>query len=173
MTENRWADPAGFPPPLAPPAVAYRILDRRTGTVVTHRTSSMWDSWRGARFRALDEADQEFAAEIRTIIQRACRYFYAPDGEYVPMGGWNGCTVTDDEVRARIDRLDRGENSREAYRDKGDENARYPLDRLPWAQQRALVEQIERVKAEWRFEIIGEVDGPAELLAIPQDYMAD
>lgn len=63
--------------------------------------------------------------------------------------------VSDDEVRERIHRLDKGENTREAERTS---KRSYPISELPWDQQRALIEQVERLKRKWAFEIIGEVE---------------
>ena len=154
--DNQWADPAGLDEPA--PTVAYRILDRASGRVVERRTESMWDSGAGRRYLSFASADQGFADAITALIQQACSYF---GKEHRPLEGWAGSTLPDAEISARIDRMDGGENSREALRSKGEARCRYPLTDLPWRQQRALIENIERVKSEWCFAIVGEVQPPA------------
>lgn len=61
--------------------------------------------------------------------------------------------VTDADVRERIERIDLGENSREADR-MG--LKRFPLQELPWDQQRALIEQMAAFYREWCFEWLGD-----------------
>ncbi len=152
--KNRWATPEGFSE--RPPPIRYRILDKPSGKVVEHRTSVMADYYKGGNyFHALAYSDQEYSYGIRKLIQTACGWFYAPDGEYEPLSSVPGIVVTDDEVRERIARIDDGENTREALRAH---KKRYPLVELPFEQQRALIEQIERHKAEWSFELLGEAD---------------
>lgn len=150
--ENRWASPEGYEPATAP-HVKYRIRDHVSGQVVERLAGQASDNAvRGGRFfLSLSTDDQPFANAITEIIQRACSYFRT---EWTPLDGVPDVIVTDDEVRARIARLDAGENAREAERMH---LKRYPLTDLPWDQQRALVEQIERLKREWAFEIVGEI----------------
>ena len=157
MTDNRWAEPEGYKE--KPPVVAYRILDRDSGEVVIRQTTATEDPHRrGASYLAFDGRDQVFADEIIALVQRVCSFFYQKD-DYAPMGGWEPSTASDDEVKARIRRLNLGENTREAERVG---RHAYPLDELPWAQQRALIEQIDRLKAKWQFEIVGENDTAVE-----------
>ena len=93
-----------------------------------------------------------------SLVQRASAYFSAPDDEYEPLDGIAEMRLTDEEVRVRIARLEQGENTREAEREK---KQFYPLGELPFEQQRALIEQIEALKQQWQFEILGEVETPA------------
>lgn len=152
--DNQWADPAGYGPDASDaPTIAYRILDRLSGKIVERVTDATHDYHRHRFFLSLNFADQEFADEHAELLQRACAYFYQEDG-YVPLIGWPGSRTSDSEVRVRIARLDGGENTREADRMN---QRRYPLDELPWGQQRALIEEIDRLKALWHFEIIGPV----------------
>lgn len=149
MVRNRWADPDGAV--HQPPSVRYRIRDRG-GSVVQRRTWVMLDALQRRYYHSLHPDDQTFADAIVALVQRVCAYFYATDEEYVPLEGVPAVIVSDEAIAARIERLERGENTREALRT----NERwYPLSELPFDQQRALVEQIELLKREWRFEIIG------------------
>jgi len=141
--------PAG----AAPSPHRYRILNRASGKVEDRETEPTYDSTVRGWFHALAYGEQEFSIAIRDLVQQACGFFCKPDGEYVPLEGWNGCTLTDAEIMDRIHRIDSGENTREALRTN---KRRYPLTELPWKQQRALIEQIERVKAEWKFERVEE-----------------
>lgn len=153
--ENRWAEPDGYAE--SPPRVRYRILDRKSNEVVEHLTVSEYDHGRGRQYLSLAPDDQEFAEEIVALIQRACAYFYEPDEKYEPLEGVPDLIISDDEVRRRIERLEKGENTREAERSgKG----YYPLTDLPFDQQRALVEQIEVLKRRWHFEILGDLPMP-------------
>jgi hypothetical protein len=151
---NRWADPDGFE--VEPPRVRYRIRDS-AGEVVERLTSIAWDSGRKRYYHSLAPHDQHFADAIVELIQQACGYFWAGEAEYAPLEGAAEARVSDDEVRARIDRLERGENVREAERTS---KRYYPLSELPWEQQRALVERIDELKGRWAFEILGEVEAP-------------
>ena len=148
--ENRWADPTGYD--AEPTRVRYHIKDA-SGTVVEHITSVAYDSKRQRYFHSLAAFDQQFADELVDIIQSACAYFYAPDGEYEPIMGVAEIRISDDEVSTRIARLEQGENVREAERTSLEY---YPLAELPFDQQRALVERIEDHKQRWAFEILGE-----------------
>ena len=152
MTNNRWASPEGFADGEVP-TVRYRIRDARSGEIVERTTQHLRDSGMGRHYLSLRDQDQDFAAAIVALVQRACGYFYLPDGEYVPLEGVPDVVVSDDEVRERIHRLDKGENTREAERTA---KRSYPISELPWDQQRALVEQVERLKREWCFELLGE-----------------
>lgn len=147
-----WGNPEGYPQ-WAVPAVRYRILDRATGEVVEHVTASMFDSNDQRSHLEFSFADQAFADEIRDKVQEACSYFYMKS-EWVPLKGWPEARVSDAEIRERIRRLNLGENTREATRTG---KRSYPIPDLPWAEQRALIEQIDRIKSEWKFEWIGEV----------------
>ena len=149
--QNAWADPAGSAP--APPPICYRIKDPY-GTVVLRETETAFDTGRQRYYHALRGSDQAFADAIVALIQHACSYFYAPDEAYEPLTGVDAIVIRDDEVRRRIDRLDQGENRREAERTG---QVSYPLSALPSEQQRALIEQIEALKQEWGFEILGPV----------------
>lgn len=171
--ENTWADPAGSEAP--PRAVRYLILDRKTDQVVLRETLHARDPVHGTYFRSLRTEDQVFANEVVDLVQRACAYFYEDDGAYEPLEGVPDVVISDAAVTKRIDRLNSGENQREAERVnkwQPREVRAYPLDELPWDQQRALVERVEQLKAEWRFEILGEVDHdpPARPKHGPSDY---
>lgn len=149
--QNQWAEPEGYQ--QGPPAVRYRIRDDDDG-VVERETSVAYDHGRQRYYHALGAKDQHFADEIVTLIQAACAYFHAADDEYEPLEGVPETRITDDEVAARIERLEGGENTREAERTR---MTYYPLTDLPFEQQRALVEQIDALKQRWQFEILGEV----------------
>lgn len=149
--ENRWADPDGYESKDLP-RVRYRIRGA-TGKVEQRVTSITYDSKFRRYWHCLAPMDQHFADTISDLIQRACGYFYQDDDDWVPLQGVPEIFVSDEEIRSRIDRLNRGENTREAVRTSQEH---YPLDELPWYQQRALIEQIEALKAEWAFEILGE-----------------
>lgn len=71
-----------------------------------------------------------------------------------PEHPYRATVLTDDEVRTRIDRINQGENTREAERSK---LKFYPLDELPFETQRALIERIEECKRAHSFRILGEV----------------
>ena len=148
--ENRWADPAGYD--AEPARVRYQIKDA-SGKVVERITSVAYDSKRQRYYQSLAAFDQQFADELVDLIQAACAYFYAPDDEYEPLAGIAEIRLSDDEVRARIARLEQGEKVREAER-TGLEH--YPLAELPFDQQRALIERIEDHKQRWGFAILGE-----------------
>ena len=145
--KNEWNLPEGYA--VRPAPVRYRLSGVVYQTVpavdpVTHR-------WH----HALAPETRVLAIAVRELVQRACGYFYEPDATYVPLPGVQGVVVSDDEVRERVRRLDLGENLREAVRTS---MRRYPLQELPWDQQRALVEGIEEVKRVLGFELIGEVE---------------
>ena len=161
MVDNIWADPEGSEAP--PRAVRYLILDRKTKLIVLRETLYARDPVYGTYFRSLRSEDQQFANAIVDLVQTVCAYFYEDDETYTPMEGVPEVVISDAAITERIDRLNRGENQREAARvgrasAYGKKNLSYPLDELPWDQQRALIEQIEQLKAEWHFEILGEVD---------------
>ena len=147
--ENRWADPEGFE--ANPPPVRYRILGA-DGVLVERETEPAFDTGRRRHYHALRPQDQPFADAITALVQRACAYFYAGDETYTPLEGVADVVVPDADVRTRIERLDGGENTREAERTH---LRSYPLAALPFDQQRALVEQIEALKRAWQFEILG------------------
>ena len=164
--KNTWADPEGVPIDSHP--IRYQIRDHQSGKIAERVTEMTYDFYTHSTHHALAEADQHIANEVAHLIETACRYFHAPDEEYVPLGGVPSIVISDAEVLARIERLDKGENTRELIgtnvrrRNSGYTEAEmlkaYPLVDLPWDQQRALVEQIEEFKAEWAFEWIGEAE---------------
>lgn len=149
--ENRWADPEGVETRPAP--IRYRIVDP-WGNPVERKTSVNLDVGRNRYYHSLAPEDQHFADTIVDLIQRACAYFYAADDEYEPLQGVPDIRISDEEVLARCERLDGGENTREAERLNQE---RYPLTELPFDQQRALIERIEALKQQWQFSILGEV----------------
>ena len=132
-------------------------------------------------FHAMAAEDQAYSDATVDLIQEACEYFFIPpeginvavpapatenaDGDtdvvverkhYTRMiGAELDPPITDDEVLLRIDRLNRGENTREADRTR---MAQYPLTDLPWRLQRTLIERITELQRAWGFEILGEVD---------------
>ena len=156
--DNQWADPAGQDTRGVPVRYvirrAVRGPDNRLtpGEPIERETELSLDSVRNRWYHALAPADQHFADKITVIIQAGCAYFYASTAEYQPLAGVPDVVISDAEVSARIARLDGGENTREAERTHKDH---YPLSELPAAQQRALVEQIEALKREWQFQILG------------------
>lgn len=151
--ENAWADPAGFE--SRPNPVKYRI--RYGDNVVERFTQQAIDPITKRWHHSLNANDHAMSLEIRSFIQQACSYYYADAENYTPLQSLPWIEISDEEVRARIDRLNRGENMREAVRTH---SAQYPFDELPWDQQRALIEQIEAVKQRWGFEIVGESAEP-------------
>ena len=153
--QNRWAEPEGFE--ANPPAVRYRILGPH-GALVERETERAFDAGRQRHYHALHAQDQPFADAITALVQQACTYFYAGDETYTPLEGLADVVVPDADVRTRIERLDGGENTREAERTQ---LRRYPLTDLPFDQQRALVEQIEALKRRWQFEILGPAQAAA------------
>ena len=153
--QNRWAEPKGFGE--YPTPVRYRILGPN-GALFERETERAFDAGRQRYYHALDPQDQPFADAITALVQQACTYFYAGDETYAPLEGVTDVVVPDAEVRARIERLDGGENTREAERTQ---LRRYPLTDLPFDQQRALVEQIEVLKRAWQFEIVGSAQAAA------------
>ena len=120
-------------------------------------TSLAYDSGRERYYHSLAPHDQGFADALVELIQQACGYFSADDEGYEPLEGVSQARVTDDEVAARIARLEQGENVREAERTS---KRFYPLSELPRDQQRALVQQIAALKQRWAFEILGEAEPP-------------
>ena len=92
---------------------------------------------------------------VRERLLQAAAFFYAPDDVYRPLDGVPDIAISDEDVRERIRRIDGGENTREATRYRGSPEARYPFGKLPFDQQRALIEQIEAFKREWQFELLG------------------
>lgn len=158
--DNQWADPEGIGLFSDSDRVQYLILNRTTGAVETHLTTLAHDYGRARNYHCLAPADQAFADEIVKLIQQACEYFYKKNN-WTPLEGVEEATlpISDDEVRTRIERLDRGENTREAERTKLD---RYPLTDLPWAVQRALIERVDEVKIAWGFEILGPLSPEVE-----------
>jgi hypothetical protein len=153
LPANQWASPEGFT--SRPPRVQYRVRDKDSGEVVVRMTALMADGAvrKGAYYHSLDHHDLHLAKSAARLLQQACGYFYADDEKYEPLEGVADIVIPDHEVRERIERMDLGENSREAERVG---RKRYVLTELPWDQQRALVEQITALYREWQFEWIGE-----------------
>lgn len=147
--DNKWAEPEGY---IDFPAPIYYLI-RDHDKVVKHHTIPQKDYTTGTVFHALHSDDQFIADRVTELIQRACHYFYKPDGEYFPMEGVPEVVISDTAVRERIRRINKGENTREAQRVG---QAFYDLETLPFKEQRALIEQIEKLKKDWAFEILGE-----------------
>lgn len=124
--------------------------DYRLGEVVERVTTVSVDPVNHRSYHALQEADQLFADLCTRTVQEACRWFY--DDGWEPMKGVPDIQFTDDQVRESIERLDLGENKREADRIG---KRRYVLTDLPWPQQRALVEQLYALRREFGFEKLG------------------
>jgi hypothetical protein len=172
MSIDYGANPEGFAAPLPPPPMSYRIrritfpygyptrfalMDNvswpayELGEVETHRTLPAFDYSVQRYFHALNSADQFFADRCTALIQRACEWFYKPDGEYEPMEGVADIIVTDTEIDRRIAQIDLGENTREAKRTA---KQRYPISELPYDQQRALIENLDALAHEFGFSKI-------------------
>ena len=169
------ADPDGYGrrgTPLPPKPMTYRIrhirfpdgyptrfalMDNFTwpeyelGDVETHSTLPAFDYHRQVYYHALSSADQFFADRCTALIQRACEWFYKPDGEYEPMEGVADIVVTDAEIARRIRQIDLGENTREAERTV---KKHYPISELPYDQQRALIENLDALAREFGFSKI-------------------
>ena len=181
-TDNQWAEPEGHPEGHKPAPVVYRIRqvylpdgmpknsqggpryqlrdnpavpEYFLGEVVERETVPTYDFHIKSWHQAFDERDQLFPDLIVALEQAVCAYFYAPDEEYTPLDVVPAFDAADDEVRARIRRINEGENAREAVRGM---QQQYDFSALPFDQQRALISQIEELKRRFRFEIIG----PAE-----------
>lgn len=139
----------------------YRIRDSRSGKLVVRQTEAT------SLGPALHPDDQEFANAIIGEVQKACEYFYKASYDPYP-----GCPeiegISDDEVRERIQRLDEGENLREARRTN---KKRYPLAAMPFERQRALIERIERLKHHYEFEKLSDEEGQ-ELLRAQREEAA-
>lgn len=150
---NQWSQPEGYEE--YPKAVRYLIRecdkDGEPGEIIERKTGIAFDSPLRAYFHSLDSRDQHIADRVTDFIQRACSYFYADEWERLE--GVPEVVISDDDVRERIRRIEQGENRREAMRT---DKEYYHLTELPWQQQRALIEQIEAVKARWSFSILGE-----------------
>ena len=156
---NQWADPRGVPADSRP--VRYRVRDAHSGRVVERLSEVAWDPYTNTVHHALHPADQHLGNAVADLLQAACGYFYLEDGEYRPIGGVPSVVVSDDEVRARILRLEQGENRREAegYSMRSNQPVDYyHLTELPFDQQRALVERIEELKVAWDFAWLGVAD---------------
>lgn len=171
--KNTWADPAGYEE--APTRIRYQIRDYASGKVEERETEIMRDSVVGRWFHSLHFSDQHFGNAIAHLTQMACAYFYeADDSKYEPLKGMADIRISDAEIRARIDRMNRGENLREALRVQRGQLSKksgwYPLDQLPFAQQRALVEQIEALKRDWQFVILGESQKPSGDKPLDPEY---
>lgn len=160
MVDNQWADPEGVPRGSKP--IKYRIYDAEAKEVVDRLTEVAHDYLVGTTHHALSSRDQHIGNQSAALIQRACAYFYEPDDEVyereyrLPL--LRDVVISDEYVRARIHRLTKGENWREAerVRQNGDpKSGWYDLTALPWDQQRALIEHLTKLKQDWQFEIIG------------------
>lgn len=152
--DNQWADPEGFED--KPPRICYRIRSTED-TIVDRFTSFTWDGRYQRYYHCLSPMDQHFADKITALIQRACGYFYCDDADWEPLEGVPDIIISDTEVEKRIKRIDLGENTREAVRTS---KLSYPLQELPFDQKRALIEQVEKLKQEWSFEILGPEEAP-------------
>lgn len=124
--------------------------DYALGPVVERNTVVSVDPVNHRAYHALQEADQLFADLCTRLVQDACRWFYDP--AWKPLKGVDDMVLTDEQVRESIERLDLGENKREADRTG---KARFVLTDLPWPQQRALVEQLYALRREFGFEKLG------------------
>lgn len=122
----------------------------RLGDVVERVTTVSVDPVNHRSYHALQEADQLYADLCTRVVQEACRWFYDPEAQ--ALKGVPDIQLTDDQVRESIERLDLGENKREADRIG---KQRYVLTDLPWTQQRALVEQLYALRREFAFEKLG------------------
>jgi hypothetical protein len=160
VIDNEWSRPEGDRRFAKP--VRYRILNTATGEVEEHRTTVAYDETTHSTHHALAAIDQFIANELTSIIQAACANFWAKDEEEyqaLRLEGVPDIVVSDDDIRERIRRLELGENYRESARvsrvgqRKG---GYYRFSELPWDQQRALVEQLLKLRRDYRFEIIGQ-----------------
>ena len=147
---------------VAPPTFGSRYQlrgsvdpDYRLGDVVDRVTLVAIDPVNHRAYHSLQEADQLYADLCTRLVQEACRWFY--DRDWQPMAGVPEIVLTDDEVRESIERLDLGENKREADRIG---KARYVLTDLPWQQQRALVERLHDLRRQFAFEKLGPSEPP-------------
>lgn len=173
--DKPWAHPYGVP--LTSHPRRYRVRDRRTNEVVVRHTNLAWDPYTLSLHHELAETEQHLGDAAAHLVQLACAYFYAEDADYEPLEGVPSIAVSDDEVRARIWRLEQGENRREAV-GSGMRNSRkseyYRLTELPWETQRALVERLEELRIAWDFEWLDEAtDLPAGAKAAPPLTYAD
>lgn len=178
--DNIWFTPEGYASPpkpiryrirecLNPPhfisAISQRIAwpEPQLGEVVERLTKSYANSSR--YFHQLANEDQYFGDLITRLTSQACGYFHLSDEDYKPLESVPGIRVSDAEVATRIARMNAGENTREAKRVN---KPKYDLEALPWDQQRALIEQIEKLKRDWSFEFIGEAEDYPEEEPIPE-----
>lgn len=120
------------------------------GACVERVTVVSMDPVNHRHYHALQEADQLFADLCTRLVQEACRWFYDEQWESLP--GVPDLVLTDEQVRTSIERLDLGENKREADRVG---KVRYVLTDLPWQRQRALIEQLYALRREFGFEKLG------------------
>lgn len=161
--ENQWSKPEGVEVPeglAAPRPVKYKILNPKTGNVEEHTTEREFDRYFKTWHHAMAPQDQFYADMVAEIIQKACAYFYEPDDTYTPIEGVADIVVSDEEVQERINRLNLGENKREAVGHSARRHEHfdfYPLDELPFDQQRALIEQLLDLKRTYKIELLGEV----------------
>jgi hypothetical protein len=132
------------------------------GDVIERFTVVTCDPLNHRYYHSLHESDQLFADLCARLIQEACRWFY--DRTWEPLSGVPGVTMTDDDVREAIRRLDLGENKREADRAG---KQRYALSDLPWNRQRALIERLYVLRQEFHFEKLG----PASLA--PSEFIGE
>lgn len=120
-------------------ARCYRV--RRGDELVECESRPTGSGW------AFQPQEQALAQAIVDEIENACRYFWER-----PVPDYYGCPeiegVSDEEVERRIRTFNQGENTREAKRVG---QAMFDLEALPRERQRALIERVERLKAEWGF----------------------
>jgi hypothetical protein len=143
--------PAASPPPWN---TQYAIREGGTRAEVIRTMEWWWDAKRQTHYEQLPPVDQGFADALADLAQRVCSYFYASDADYIPLEGCPEIEISDDAVRERIQRVMNGEFKREA---EDRRQLQYPMDALPWDQQRAYVEQVERLKHAWGFRRLGRV----------------
>ena len=134
-------------PKIKPRMVGGRLYQvRRDGQLVVEAAEKTEEGW------ALCAQDQGFSNAIALEIERACEWFHVrPLPVYTCLAQYD--TTSDVGVLARIAKFDVGENRREAKRTS---SKRFPLEQLPHEWKRALIGNIERIKAEWAFAWIGD-----------------
>lgn len=114
----------------------YRI--KRNGELVEVSARHSDRGW------ALRDEDHLFAEAVAFEIEKACIYFHKPEAEYPFNPEFS--VLTQEEVRARVFRLDQGEHKREA------KNKRFPLCELPIEWQVALIANLDQLAFEHGFE---------------------
>lgn len=121
------------------PSPLYRI--KRNGEVVT--VAARWSG----RGWSLQQRDLDYVFKVVAEIERACRYFHQIEPRYPLNPEFD--VLTDEQVEARILKLDTGEHTRETRRAN---KRRFPLTKLPLLWKRALVANLDQIACEWGFE---------------------